>query len=68
MTEVLKQILDLIKSHQSIQHKTRLLPLRGWIEENKDITTLEIYRYYLAEHSVKDCEHLSQMTSLTTIK
>ncbi len=31
MTEVLKQILDLIKSDQSIQHKTGLLALRGWI-------------------------------------
>ena len=56
MTEVLKQILDLIKSDQSIQHNTGLLALRGWIEENKDITTLEICRYYLGEHSVGVCQ------------
>ena len=67
MTEVLKQILDLIKSDQSIQHNTGLLALRGWIEENKDITTLEICRYYLGEHSVEACEHLSKLRNLTTL-
>ena len=67
MTKISSQILDLIKSDQSTQHEAGLLALNGWVEANKDITTLDLSFNDLGEHAVGVCEHLSKLPNLTTL-